>query len=101
MSVKVGFIGTGSMGGALIRGIVKGNADGKYKLFAYDINRDALDQLAETGLTPCRNNIELVCSSDIIFLAIKLSTQGCPGGWERSGKQDPGDHRCRTSHIMV
>ena len=60
------------MGGALIRGIVKGNADGKYKLFAYDINRDALDQLArETGLTPCGSNIELVCSSDIIFLAVK------------------------------
>ena len=46
MSVKVGFIGTGSMGGAIDKRIVKGNADGKYKLFAYDINRDALDQLA-------------------------------------------------------
>jgi pyrroline-5-carboxylate reductase len=31
-----------------------------------------LDQLArETGLTPCGSNIELVCSSDIIFLAVK------------------------------
>jgi len=72
MPVKVGFIGTGNMGGALIRGIAKGNAGGKYRLFAYDINRAALEQLAgETGLTPCGSNSELVNSSDIVFLAVK------------------------------
>ena len=76
MSVKVGFIGTGSMGGALIRGIVKGNADGKYKLFAYDINRDALDQLArETGLTPCGAILSWFVLPDIIFLAVSPGTQ--------------------------
>ena len=72
MSVKVGFIGTGNMGGALLRGIARGNTGNKYELFAYDINRDALDQLArDTGLKPCGSNVELVIASDLVFLAVK------------------------------
>lgn len=72
MSVSIGFIGTGNMGGALIRGISAGNAEKKYRLFGYDINRQALDKLAaETCLTPCSSNGELVRKSDIVFLAVK------------------------------
>jgi len=72
MSVNIGFIGAGNMGGALIRGISKGNAEKKYRIFAYDINSKAMDRLAaETGITLCSNNIELVKASDIVFLAVK------------------------------
>lgn len=72
MPVKVGFIGAGNMGGALIRGITKGNTDGKYEIFAHDVNQKALEELVrESGVKPCRNNSELVAASDIVFLAVK------------------------------
>jgi len=72
MSVNVGFIGTGNMGGALIKGITAGNVHQKYRILGYDVNRQALDQLArETGLVACQNAQELVTGSDIVFLAVK------------------------------
>lgn len=72
MSVKVGFIGAGNMGGALIKGITKGDTDKKYQMFACDINRKALDKLAaETSIMPCKDAIELVNVSDIVFIAVK------------------------------
>jgi len=72
MSVKVGFIGAGNMGGALIKGIMKGDTDKKYEIFACDINRKALDRLAaETGIMPCKDAVELVNVSDIVFISVK------------------------------
>ena len=72
MPIKVGFIGTGNMGGALIRAIAAGNEQQKYRILGYDVNRQALDQLArETGLVACESARELVSASDIVFLAVK------------------------------
>lgn len=72
MSVSIGFIGTGNMGGALIRAIKAGDTGQKYRLCAFDINQEVLDRLAcETGLEPCKNARELVSRSDIVFLAVK------------------------------
>ena len=42
MSINVGIIGTGNMGGAIIKGLWMGEA---YKIFAYDSNLNITEQL--------------------------------------------------------
>ncbi|WP_320169914.1 pyrroline-5-carboxylate reductase [Maridesulfovibrio sp.] len=69
MTKKVGFIGTGNMGSAIIRGLSK---DENIKLLGTDLNRTALQSLAEeTGLTICENARDLARESDYIVLAVK------------------------------
>lgn len=70
--MKLGFIGSGNMGGAIIKGFIK---SGKVK--ARDINvvrknQAALRSMAdELGINPCKNYNELIEKSDVIFLAVK------------------------------
>ena len=67
--MKLGFIGTGNMGGAIIRAL-----SDKEDITLYGINqtREKLEQLAnETSLTPCASIQELTAASDIIILAVK------------------------------
>lgn len=67
--MKIGFIGTGNMGSAIIRAIC-----GKDGLTLYGLNRtrSALEALAaETGLVPCDDVRELTEKSDYIVLAVK------------------------------
>jgi len=81
MSYKVGFIGAGNMGGALIKSIVrynrevlKNNPDGEelFSVSAFDINSELLRKLAnETGIKEeaCAESLAKNC--DIIVLAVK------------------------------
>ena len=87
MSVRLGWLEPAAWA-ALIRGIVKGNADGKYKLFAYDINV-MLDQLPGNRTYAVR---KLILSWFVLRTSYSLPSS--PGtqrlswrGWERSGKQ--------------
>lgn len=69
MTQKVGFIGTGNMGAAIIRGMA-GNDN--VNLLASDLNKAALNALAEeTGLTQCESARDLARESDYIVLAVK------------------------------
>lgn len=81
MSYKVGFIGVGNMGGALLRGIVRYNKEvtfnnsqekPMFSLCAFDTNSELLKRITselviheETGIT------DLVKNCDIIVLAVK------------------------------
>jgi len=67
--MKIGFIGTGNMGAAIIRTIR--DMDG-LKLFGLNRTRSTLEKLAaETGLVPCADVRELTEISDYIVLAVK------------------------------
>ncbi len=67
---KIGIIGTGNMGSALIFGIVKGTPPANIK--AYDTDQDKLDQVVkETGIAAAKDIEEIISSSDIIILAVK------------------------------
>ncbi|WP_421901611.1 pyrroline-5-carboxylate reductase [Maridesulfovibrio sp.] len=69
MTKKVGFIGTGNMGAAIIRGMA---GDDSINLLGSDLNKAALKALAEeTGLTQCENARDLAKESDFIVLAVK------------------------------
>lgn len=72
MAYKVGFIGVGNMGGALLRSIVSGDKKGEFTVGAYDVNTGLLNQLgSELGIKAQTSVESLVHDSDIIVLAIK------------------------------
>ncbi len=68
--MKIGFIGAGNMGGAIIAGIVK--KDTKAEILVYDKNPEQAERLKNQFGVGCEaTSIELAKNSDIIFLAVK------------------------------
>lgn len=71
-SEKLGFIGVGNMGEALLRGILGSGLMSPGDILASDVNSEKLSSLSgELGITALESNRELVKSSDIILLAVK------------------------------
>ncbi len=69
---RIGFIGIGNMGEALLRGILDSGLSSPKNILASDINREKLDSLSkELGFTAIDSNCELVKASDIILFALK------------------------------
>lgn len=70
--MKVGFIGAGNMGGAILRGyLASGNIDNK-DVFVCGRNIEKLERLCnELNVNACKNIIELVEISDVIMLGVK------------------------------
>ncbi len=71
MDKKIGFIGGGNMGGAIIGGIVSSKCADASNIFVYDKNQEALKNLNKTyGINPDCSLLE-VCKADILFLSVK------------------------------
>ncbi|MDO5725348.1 MAG: pyrroline-5-carboxylate reductase [Tissierellia bacterium] len=69
---KLGFIGCGNMGFAIIKGIIDGKKLKSNEIICYDIIKDLLDNLAaKTKIIKAKDNIEIVKKSKIIVLALK------------------------------
>ncbi|WP_338971794.1 pyrroline-5-carboxylate reductase [Spiroplasma endosymbiont of Panorpa germanica] len=73
MSIKnIGFIGTGNMGMAIIKGIKHNKKLGDFKLFTFNRNLKTSESFLKNNLTTPLNSIkELVEKTDVIFLGIK------------------------------
>lgn len=72
MDIKLGFLGTGNMGSALIKSLVKANFLPADKISMFDVDENKLQQLQnETGIGYVNSASELVIWSDIIVLAVK------------------------------
>jgi pyrroline-5-carboxylate reductase len=70
--MKYGFIGLGTMAGAIIRGLAGSAAHRDDLLCGY--NRSEGKTLAlqkEVGLLPCKNAAQVVAESDVVVLAVK------------------------------
>lgn len=67
--LKIGFIGAGNMGSAIMKGISKSSAEAE--LFAFDPDVSKVEALSEYGVAPCRSETELVSSCKYVFLAVK------------------------------
>ena len=66
----IGFIGTGSMGGALVRGVCRGTDPAG--VLIYDHNREKMDALtAQTGCAAAENAAQVAGSCDILMLCVK------------------------------
>lgn len=69
--MKIGFIGTGNMGMAIINGCLASDKGMAEKIYATDINPEQLNNnVSKLGIHLCQSNAELVNSSDVIILAV-------------------------------
>ena len=69
---RIGIIGTGSMGGMLIRKFTETGAIGAKDIIACNRSPEKLRSLADlTGMTIGANNCDVVKRSDVIFLCVK------------------------------
>jgi len=73
--LKVGFIGTGSMGSTIIEALIQSGALEPSQLIASNRTRNKVQQLAAQypGLQLASGNVETVQESDIVFLCVKPS----------------------------
>jgi pyrroline-5-carboxylate reductase len=69
---KVGFVGAGNMGEALIRGLVESNLVPADKILVADVRADRARQLADQfGVKGLADNAALVRGADVVILAVK------------------------------
>jgi pyrroline-5-carboxylate reductase len=69
---KVGFVGAGNMGEALIRGLVESNVVPADRILVADVRGDRVSQLAtQFGIKALSDNTALVRAADVIILAVK------------------------------
>ena len=70
--MKLGFIGSGKMAGALIKGVLKSGLCKPADITISDLHAPSAEKLrAETGVTTVLSNAEVVSASDVILLAVK------------------------------
>jgi len=70
MGVKVGVIGTGNMGGAIIKGLLSNHT--KYEVYAFDINKQLTERLSgEYPVTAMPSIQALAEKSDVVIAAVK------------------------------
>jgi pyrroline-5-carboxylate reductase len=68
---RLGFIGGGNMGEALIKGLIKGDCDPKC-IAVYDVDYERQGRLKrDYGVEIAENNLEVIKASQAVFLAVK------------------------------
>ena len=73
--MKIGLIGTGNMGSAILRGYLATHKNEGTTLYAFDKDQEKLETLAkELGLVASRSIEDLVEECDIIIIAVKPNT---------------------------
>ncbi len=69
---KIGFIGTGVMGSAMIKGIIGSNIVNPLDIYVFDLDIQKLQALkGELGVNSVTDSLELVKKCDYIVLAVK------------------------------
>lgn len=69
---KIGFIGAGNMGKAIIKGLLNSNFISRDNIMASEISAQAAEKVSsELNITVFTNNRELVQNTDIIVLCVK------------------------------
>jgi len=69
---KIGIIGTGNMGEALISGLVHSRSSIPENIICSDIRKDKLKSIKEIyGVVTAKNNLDVVKASEIVIYAIK------------------------------
>lgn len=68
---KIGIIGCGNMGGAILYGALKSGVLAKEQVYVYDINPAMMEKASGWGVNLAKNDEEVCANSDIILLAVK------------------------------
>jgi pyrroline-5-carboxylate reductase len=75
--MTVGFLGSGNMAEALIKGILGAGGAGADKIVATDISRERLEYISETyGVKTTESPVDMARGSDVIFIATKPAQVG-------------------------
>ncbi|MBQ8920797.1 MAG: pyrroline-5-carboxylate reductase [Oscillospiraceae bacterium] len=77
--MKLGFLGAGNMGTAMMRGIAASEIckSGKIaQILAYDTDADKLAKLSDAGVLPCESAQALCDAADYLVLAVKPQVLG-------------------------
>ena len=70
--MKLGIIGCGKMGSALLKGAVQSKSVNPAEVFLHDAFSQLADQLAaDTGATPLGSNAEVIAQSEAVLLCVK------------------------------
>ncbi|MDF2556328.1 MAG: pyrroline-5-carboxylate reductase [Bacillales bacterium] len=70
--MKIGFIGTGNMGMAIIKGYLAADKSLAENIYATDLNFEQLkNNASDLGIQLCQTNTEVVTNSDVVVLAVK------------------------------
>lgn len=68
---KIGIIGCGNMGGAILYGALESGVLPKECAFVYDINPEMMEKAEKWGVNLARDDEDVCAKSDIILLAVK------------------------------
>lgn len=68
---KIGFIGAGNMGSAIMKGIAKSNMNSDVEIYAFDMDTEKINSLSQFGIKKSESANEICNICDIIFLAVK------------------------------
>ena len=72
MNKKIGFIGSGKMAGAIIKGLIKSGFTAPENIIATQAEPDGLEEKSRAlGIKILLSNVELVEKSDVVFVATK------------------------------
>ena len=92
---KVGFLGAGNMGEAMIKGLLQAGLVEAKPSAATDVRADRLEQMArEYGIRTAASNAALVVDSDVVILAVKPQIMGAvlkeiAARWTRPSSSSP------------
>ena len=74
---KVGFLGAGNMGEAMIKGLLQAGLVQAQTICATDVRVERLEQIAQQyGIRTAASNSALVAESDVVILAVKPQIMG-------------------------
>ncbi|MEK6764651.1 MAG: pyrroline-5-carboxylate reductase [Planctomycetota bacterium] len=74
---KIGFIGGGKMGEALIKGVLRAKLSSADKIIVSDVDKKRCQILEEdTGIKTTQENKKVTSSSDVMILAVKPNVMG-------------------------
>ena len=76
MGIKLGFLGNGNMGYAILKGLIDRKILGPEETAVYDILPAITERAAALGSSVFTDETELVRNSDIILVAVKPQTAG-------------------------
>lgn len=70
--MNYGFIGTGNMASAIIKGMINSKKAALSEIFAFDTDADKLRSFVEeSGITPCTSNTDILNNAEFVILAVK------------------------------
>ncbi len=69
--IKIGFIGAGNMGFAIMKGIAGSPSAAETELYAYDPCTEQVERLAQYGVSACASEQEIMEKCKYVFLAVK------------------------------